>query len=316
MDKIPILYEDDIAALITPREAADAISGALIGGLDADADWRRQVLEARSGQLLLMPSETPTVVGVKAATVAPGNPARGLPRVHGAYLLFSADTLELLAIMDGATISNVRTPAVAVAGSRPAFERFDRPIAVTIFGAGPQAINHADAIRRGGFARLGDIVFVARDAERARRDLGPAETVMAAADPALDARIAASDVIVTVTTSHTPLFDSDLVSDTAVVMVVGVHEPHNREVDGRLMGRAQVVVEGRETALREAGDVVLAVAEGLLDPATVVPMADVLRGMAPVDHARPYVVKTTGMSWEDVAVAEVIYRNHLAAAGA
>lgn len=316
MHRIPFLSGGDVARLISPRDAADAISGALRAGLDPASDPRRSVLDVRSGQLLLMPSESAACVGVKAVTVAPGNPRLGLPRVHGAYLLFSAATLELVAILDGAAISSIRTPAVSIAGSRPAFARFDRPVRVTVFGAGPQAAGHVDALVNGGFARVEDVVHVVRHPERAGDAVEVGAAVMAAGDPAVAARVSVSDVLVCTTTSATPLFDSQLVGDRAVVLVVGAHEPHNREVDGRLLARSTVVVEDPATALREAGDVVLAVAEGLLDPASLVPMADVVRGAVEIDHARPYVLKTVGMSWEDLAVAEVVLARLTSRAGA
>jgi ornithine cyclodeaminase len=305
---IPILYEEDIARLVSRRDAAHAIRDALLAGLDPATDRTRAVLETRSGQLLLMPSESATAVGVKAVTVAPGNPALGLPRVHGAYLIYDAVTLVMTGILDGASLSTLRTPAVSMAGVEPAFGRFDQPVRVTIFGAGPQAAGHAEALATGGFCEVGDIAFVVRDVGRARRNLGPDTLVLAASDPATGQRLRASDVIVCTTTSTTPLFDSEVVADAAVVIVVGAHEATWREVDGRLLARSTVVVEDRATALREAGDVVFAVREGHLRGDELVPMADVIRGAVMPDAGKPYVFKSVGMSWEDLAVAEAVMR--------
>ena len=72
----------------------------------------------------------------------------------------------------------------------------------------------------------------------------------------------AADVVVCATTARTPLFDSTLLTDDVIVIAIGSHEPDARELDGALMGRAQVVVEDVATALRECGDVVLAIADG------------------------------------------------------
>lgn len=310
MRTIPILYEDDIARLVSRREAAHAIRGALLAGLDPSTDRTRSVLEMRSGQLLLMPSESSTAVGVKAVTVAPGNASLGLPRVHGAYLIYDAGTLELTGIMDGASLSTLRTPAVSMAGVEPAFTRFDRPVRVTIFGAGPQAVGHAEALTTGGFCDVDDLVHVVRNVERAQRDLGPEAVVLAASDPGVGERVAASDVVVCTTTSTVPLFDSDLVGDHAVVVVVGAHEATWREVDGRLLGRSTVVVEDRATALREAGDIVFAVREGHITGDELVPMADVIRGTVAANPGRPYVFKSVGMSWEDLAVAERVMERY------
>ena len=93
-----------------------------------------------------------------------------------------------------------------------------------------------------------------------------------------------ADVVVCATSARAPLFDSALLRDDVVVVAVGSHEPDARELDAALLGRATVVVEDVATALREAGDVVLAIAEGALDPADLVPMRDVVTGA--VDAAR------------------------------
>jgi ornithine cyclodeaminase/alanine dehydrogenase-like protein (mu-crystallin family) len=311
---IPILHEDDITRLITRREAADAIRAALLSGLDPAVDRRREVVDVAAGQLLLMPSESGSAVGVKAVTVAPGNGALGLPRVHGSYLLFDAATLELRCIMDGAVLSTLRTPAVSMAGVQPAFGRFGGPVRVTVFGSGPQALGHADALATGGFADVADVAFVVRDVEKARRLLGTGATVMAASDPAVARRLVASDVIVTTTTATEPLFAADVVKRDAVVIVVGAHEATWREVDGALLARSTVVVEDVATAMREAGDIVLAIAEGSYAPGHLVPMAAVIRGEFVPDPARPYVFKSVGMSWEDLVVAEAIVARLQAAA--
>lgn len=307
MRSIPILYEDDIARLLSQREAAHAIRDALLAGLDPASDRPRSNLPMRAGQLLLMPSESATAVGVKAVTVAPGNTALGLPRVHGAYLIYNADTLELTGILDGAVLSILRTPAVSMAGIAPAFGRFSRPVSVTVFGAGPQGVAHAESLRDGGFCTVGDVAYVVRRVAPARESLGPDATILDVADTdAVLARVRASDVIVTTTTARSPLFPSSAVADHAVIAVVGAHESTWREVDGELLGRSTVVVEDRETAMREAGDVVFAAREGHLTAEDLVPMADVIRGKVAVDPGRPYVFKSVGMSWEDLVVAEAV----------
>ena len=104
------------------------------------------------------------------------------------------------------------------------------------------------------------------------------------------------------------MFDSALLRDDAVVVAVGSHEPDARELDAPLLGRATVVVEDVATALREAGDVVLAIAEGTLTAADLVPMRDVLTGDVAVPTDRPLVFKSVGMSWQDLVVAAAVCR--------
>ncbi|MFD7148499.1 hypothetical protein ACFV9X_14645, partial [Streptomyces anulatus] len=88
----------------------------------------------------------------------------------------------------------------------------------------------------------------------------------------------------------------------------GSHEPDARELDSVLMGRATVVVESRATALREAGDVVMAIHEGALDPDDLVTLADPAGSRGEIHADRPLVVKTCGMGWQDLVVAVAAYR--------
>ncbi len=90
-------------AALGPAAAVRAITDALRGGLDPATDPPRTAVALSHGQFLLMPSETPAAAGVKVATVAPGNPARGLPRVQAAYLLFDGETLALRAVVPQVT---------------------------------------------------------------------------------------------------------------------------------------------------------------------------------------------------------------------
>lgn len=112
-----------------------------------------------------------------------------------------------------------------------------------------------------------------------------------------------ADVVVCTTSAAEPLFDGALVPDTACVVAMGSHEPEFRELDSTLMGRAQVVVEDRATAMREAGDVIQAVNDGSLAEDTLVDLVDIVTGATKPDLERPRVFKCVGMSWQDLAVA-------------
>lgn len=131
-------------------------------------------------------------------------------------------------------------------------------------------------------------------------------SVVAAGSPELDAVLTRADVVVCATPAEEPLFSADAVRSDVVVIAMGSHSPGAREVPGALMARAQVVVEDVETALREAGDVVLAIADGDLSRDDLLLMKDVVRGDAELDPSRPLVFKTVGMPWQDLAVAQVV----------
>jgi ornithine cyclodeaminase/alanine dehydrogenase-like protein (mu-crystallin family) len=283
--------------------AVRAVQRELKAGLDPAVGFTRQVLDLANGQLLLMPAGSKEFVGVKVSTVAPGNLAIGFNRVQGIYVLMDALTLCTLAILDGAALTTLRTPAVSAAVVDDlAPTRVENMV---VFGSGPQAYGHVEALR--SIRDLGRVTLVARNHDRA---LALAKRV---SRNDLDVRIGrATDVrdaqlIVCATTARAPLFDGTLVPDDSCIVAVGSHEPTARELPSELIQRAQLVVEDTTVALREAGDLIIPINEGLVDAESLVPMRDIVTGATSVDHSRPRVFKSSGMAWEDLVVATEVY---------
>ncbi|MFC8722544.1 ornithine cyclodeaminase family protein [Kitasatospora sp. NPDC057198] len=280
--------------------AVDALERTLLEGLDVEACPARSNVPVPAGELLLMPAATDRYAGVKIAGVAPANPAAGLPRITGSYLLLDGPTLQPLALLDGAALTALRTPAVTALALRALAGPAARHL--VLFGAGPQALGHLAALTAvlPGLARVTVV---------ARRPGPAAELVSRAVGSGLEAAVgtpgavAEADVVVCCTTARTPLFDGALVPDRAVVAAVGSHEPEAREVDARLVDRADLFVEAREVALREAGDLLMAGAgaERLAN------LAELVTGRAVVRHDRPRFFKSVGMAWQDLAVAAAQY---------
>jgi ornithine cyclodeaminase/alanine dehydrogenase-like protein (mu-crystallin family) len=286
----------DAVAALGPARASQAIVDALLGGLDPSADPSRVSVPLSHGQFLLMPSEARAAAGVKVVTIAPGNPDRGLPRIQAAYLLFDHDTLALRAVLDGTALTTLRTPAVSVAAVQGQLP--DRALRVAVIGAGPQATGHVTALA--AVRELADVAFLVRDPSRTSLD-----AVALGSGPADDA-LRSADVVVCATSARSPVLHSDHVRDEAIVVAVGSHEPDARELDAALLGRSTVVVEDVATALREAGDVVLAISEGALTASDLLTMSDVVTGRTTVPTDRPLVFKSVGMSWQDLVVAEAV----------
>jgi ornithine cyclodeaminase len=250
----------------TYSAAADALERALLReDFDPDADPPRTALPAGDGELLVMPSSATGAVAVKLVTVGPRE-----PRVQGVCVVFDPETLGVARVIDGVELTNRRTAAVSLVALR----RLARPDArrLVVFGRGPQARAHEAAVRGEFPIEQVDVV--------GRGD-----------DPSV---VAGADIVCCCTTAREALFDAVLVGDAAVV-AVGSHEPDARELPAELLRRATVVVESREVALREAGDVIMAGVEDL------VTLAELVRGHAVAPG--PRVFKSVGMAWEDAVVA-------------
>ncbi|MFF4580718.1 ornithine cyclodeaminase family protein [Streptomyces sp. NPDC001389] len=305
---VPVLLgADETAGLLTTARAADALDGALRAGLDPEACPQRTGVPTPGGELLLMPAASGAYAGVKIAGVAPGNPARGLPRITGSYLLLDGPTLRPLAVLDGAALTALRTPAVSALALRYLTEP-GRPLRLVLFGAGPQAYGHLDAVLE--LRELAEAVVVARDAGRAGELAAYARALGVPARTGTPQDVAGADLVLCCTTAREPLFDGRLVAPGAVVVAVGSHEPDARETDTALVRRAAVYVESRAAALREAGDLLIPEAEGAIGPGHIHgTLADLVTGRnLPGGRTDgPQLFKSVGMAWEDLAVAVAIY---------
>lgn len=313
------LSAEEVTAAVPAAEAVTLLQDALRDGLDPAQDADRTVVHWRSGQLLMMPAEHRARAGVKLALVADQAAGSDLPRIQGVYVLLDADTFVPLVTMDGPALTSLRTPAVTVAAIEPLLRAGSSPLRVVVVGRGVQARGHARTLvaalqgvrpvasvtflgRAGGGGGLGELAGVLPGSAGARLALAFLGTAEA------DAVLREADVVVCATSAEAPLFDSSLLRPDVVVAAVGSHEPGKREVDGTLMARSHVVVEDRSTALREAGDVIQAVAEGLLEEDRLVTMADLVGGRVVLARDRPVVFKGTGMSWQDLVIADVVHR--------
>lgn len=303
---LPWLDFDSVARLLPMADAIAAVEGALHAGLDPSTDPARAVVEVEHGQLLLMPSQTPHRVGVKVASVAAGNPTRGRPRVQGIYVLCDAETLTPIALLDGTAITALRTPAVSAVAAK----YLSAPDAshLVVFGTGPQAWGHVEAIR--AVRPIREVTVLGRDPARLTA------FVQRTGDAGLHAHVGQvdtvsdADIIVCATTATEPLFPAHLVPDTACVVAVGSHEPQHRELEGNLLTRATVVVEDIATAMREAGDIVLAIEEDAIDATTLLNLSSVVDRRANLPMDMPRVFKSVGMAWQDLAIATEIHRRH------
>ncbi|MGN9840500.1 ornithine cyclodeaminase family protein [Nonomuraea sp. H19] len=335
MTGLPYLDAATLERLVPVGRAVRILEDALRAGLDPEATPQRPVVDVPAGQLLLMPAAAGRYAGVKAVTIAPGNPGRGLPRIQGTYLLFDGETLAPLAAMDGIALTSLRTPAVSALAVRHLAD--PRGGKLVVFGSGPQAWGHVLAFRE--VRPIEDVTIVGRDLGRAEalaarcralglpaRASGPAPVPATAANgpapatdppasvtgpgvttPAVAAAVAEADLIVCCTTARNPLFPGMLARDGGTVVAVGSHEPGARELDGDLIARATVVVEARAAALEEAGDVIIPIRQGTITTGHIAGnLAELIAGEV-VAGPGPRVFKSTGMAWEDLVVAAAAY---------
>jgi ornithine cyclodeaminase/alanine dehydrogenase-like protein (mu-crystallin family) len=223
---------------------------------------------------------------LKEIVIAPGNPARGLDAHQGAVLLHDGETGELRALLNASAITEIRTAAVSAVATRALARPGSRVVA--ILGGGVQASSHAEAMRS-----------VLPDAEIrtwARRDGGTPEQVLRGAD-----------VVCTCTSAREPILRREWLAPGVHVNAVGSSVPSARELDTDTVAAATLVVDRRESALNEAGDLLLA---GFGDERIAAELGEVLAGRHPgrKDAEELTVFKSLGLGVEDLAAAELVVR--------
>src|SRR5215212_5471682 len=250
------------------------------------------------GFLGLMPAYTGAALGTKLVTFYPHN--TDVPTHHATILLFKPETGEPLVTMDGRLITEVRTAAV----SAVATGRLARPDAsvLAIIGSGVQARSHLEALSLvRGFREIR--VWSPRRAAAFAEEHGVLATASA------EEAVRGADVVVTATTSPTPVLLGEWLSPGTHINAVGAPRPDWRELDDEVLRHAKVYVDSREAAMKESGDVIAA-REVLAEIGEVISGAE--QGRRSADEVTLF--KSLGLAVEDVATAELVYRNALGGA--
>ena len=283
------------------QAAIDALEAAFRAPALPTSPLRTHV-PAEGADLLMMPAMGDPGIGIKLVTVNPSNPGRGLPLIHAVYVLFGPGSTEPRAVIDGAALTALRTAAVSGLATRhlanPDAER------LVIFGAGVQGHSHLLAMR--AVRPIWLVTVVSRTPQRAGKLVDRARALDMEASVGSPEAVAKADLVCTCTTSPKPLFDGALLKPGAHVNAVGSYQPHTRELDDTAVARARIVVETREAALAEAGDLVIPMATGVMGPSAIVAdLSEVVRGAtvrtSPDDIT---IFKSVGVAFEDLVVAK------------
>ncbi len=267
-----VLNADEVRRALPMGAAIEAMKqafAALSAGRAVVPPRAHLPVEPHDGESLVMPAfvrhEAGDALAVKVVSLFDRNAERGLARIQAAVLALDPETGRPEALLEGATLTAIRTAAA----SGLATDLLARPDSRTaaVFGAGVQARTQLEAVctvRKIETAWVYDPLAGAAEAFAAEMaGYGP---IPADVRPAADPRraVADADVICTATTSATPVFaDADLKSG-AHVNAVGSYQPDVQEVPAETVVRARVVVDSRQAALEETGDLIRPIRQGLI----------------------------------------------------
>ena len=249
---------------------------------------------AATGFLGLMPALTPSGLGLKAVTFYPSNTERGIPTHMATIFLVDPETGAPLAIMDGRLITEMRTAAVSAAATKLLAPTEAKILA--ILGSGVQAHSHAEALRL--VRQFEEIRVWSPTREHAEQF---ATEIGAKSMPAEEA-VRGADVIVTATSSKTPVLHGSWLKSGCHVNAVGASRPDWREMDDEAMANV-VFVDSREGAMKESGDVILSGAKIYAE------LGEAFAGKIPSRASETTIFKSLGMAVEDIAAATLVYRS-------
>src|SRR5262249_28841296 len=242
----------------------------------------------------LMPALTLDGLGLKAVTFYPSNTERGIPTHMATIFLVDPETGTPLAIMDGRLITEMRTAAVSAAATK-LLSAPDSKV-LTILGSGVQARSHVEALQLvRNFERIRVWSPTTEHARQFAKEVGATAT-------SAEEAVRSADVIVTVTSSKTPVLKGAWLKTGCHVNAIGACRPDWRELDDEAMANA-IVVDSREGALKESGDVILS------DAKIYAELGEALAGKVPPRANETTIFKSLGMAVEDIAAATLVYRS-------
>jgi ornithine cyclodeaminase len=309
-----ILSRDDMRRVLDAPELFEAMTEGF--RRLAEGQWKiplRIAIEmpAHQGVSLFMPSycEGLTAAGMKLVTVMNGNPAKNLPLIHSKYLYVSAETGEILSLMDAEFLTALRTAVVSALVTDLLGKSGGRTMAV--FGTGMQAWHHVEVFSK--LFAIGEVLVFGQTpelgeqfAERVERQLRKPSR------RAILNELKRAEIVCTCTTNPEPLFELKDLARNVHINAIGAYRPNTREIGSDIMGNATIVVDSYESAFNEAGEIVIPLSEGVIQRTSVYASIDELvsgaKTVPDVDN-RISVFKAVGMALEDLVAADLAYKN-------
>ena len=312
-----ILNSQQVRQALPPLAAIEAMKRALLAISSGDAEMPlRTHLDAsnKNGTTLVMPAHVRTAnidsIAVKIVSVFGDNPGRGLPRILATVLTIDPKTGQTVAMIEGTAITAIRT-AAASAAATDILARDDAKT-LAIIGAGVQAREHIRAIHCVRDIRKTFIAARTRSeceqlVDEVKSDISDGST-MRICETADDA-VAQADIVCTVTTSCEPVFGPAAVRMGTHINAVGSYQPHIAEIPATTIQAARVFVDHRDSALAEAGDLIMPLRAGLIKESHILgEIGEVLAGniKGRSDKSEITLFKSVGCGAEDCVAASAV----------
>lgn len=312
-----ILNAKDVRASLPMKEAIEAMKKAYASLSNGTADVPQRIhlsIPKHDAISLFMPAymntDSDEALAIKVVSLFPQNPANGLAFIQAAVLVIESNTGRTLALLEGSTLTAIRTGA----GSGAAIDLLARKDSkvVAIFGAGPQGktqLEAACAVRNIETVFIFNITkakaeMFAKEMSGINADIRIAKTPQEAIENA--------DIICTATGSKQPVFEDKDVKLGTHISAIGAYTPEMQELPIETVARSKIVVDSFATVMSEAGDIVKAMNAGLITKANIyAELGEIVLGKKAGRTSDDEITffKSVGNAIQDAAAAQVALKN-------
>ncbi|MFC2084342.1 ornithine cyclodeaminase family protein [Bacteroidota bacterium] len=311
--KIKFLSKNDIKKCISMKAAIQSMEKAfseLTKGHIKVPQRFSMDLEHHNGGSLFMPVYMPSenLVGLKTVMLHKGNPIKNLPMIHATYMLFNADTGEVLAFMDAEYITALRTGAASGLATR--YLSKNESEVLVIFGAGIQARTQLEAVHE--VRTISKVYIVDLNYKKAVEfSEQMSETMNIEVFPSPNREIIKeAHIICTATSSNSPVFSDEDLQDGTHINGIGSYRRDMCEIPGATIQRAKLVVDSKEAAMKEAGDILQAIENKRITAdhihAELGELVDSTKAARVID-SEITIFKSVGVAAQDIVVAALVY---------
>lgn len=315
--QIRILTGEEVRLALPMPETIEIIKEAFrqLSARKASVPLRTRIeVTDQEGVALFMPAllHTTRDLAIKIVSVFPRNTDLELPTIHAVVVAIDPDTGRPLALIEGGSLTAIRTGAASGAATDLLARSGTRQVA--IFGSGVQARTQLEAVCAVRDIEAAWVYSINKEgAQTFAEEMAGVGSIPSqinvATDPA-DA-LAGADVVCTATTSSTPVFSGRDLRPGTHINAVGAFTPEMQELDEHTVERAYVVVDSRAAALAEAGDLMIPIQKGLIREDHIrAELGEIVSGDAPGRTSDDQITlfKSVGVAVQDAAAAGLALR--------
>ena len=311
MSEVLLLNRKQVESVLDMGETIDAMKTAFADG--SAILPQRIVISTEKGLSLYMPAYLPQSksLAVKVVSVFKNNPKDfDLPTTLGKVLLQDIDTGDVVCIMDGGYLTAMRTGAVS--GCAIDYLAKKNAETVGLFGTGVQGMTQlwATCVARPSIKKA--LVYDLRKdvAEDFVQQMSSKLNVSVEVANSAEEIVKASDILLTATTSSTPIFHGKWLQPGTHISGIGSHSPGTRELDGDTIRRAKIVCDQVSACLKEAGDLIIPINEGIINKDHIYgELGEIITGkkVGRENDQEITLFKSVGLAIQDAATAKLVY---------